>query len=367
MTRSSMRWLPAALVPVAIAGAALVGSYQAGAVTALPQKSAADIIAMVARSDVRALSGTLSQTSDLGLPQLPSAGPFPSTGSTSQGAAAAIELLGTSHTARVYLDGPSKARFQVMDTLAERDVVRNGNELWLYSSKENTATHLTLPPEPGTGTHAPAKHATNTPGATTPEALAQRFLAAVDPSTEVTVGEATTLAGRTAYELVLKPRSAGTLVDSVSIAVDSVTGLPLGIDVQARGQTAPAFSLAFSAVNLSAPDASLFNFTPPPGAAVQQKAIPQMPAMPSKEQAGKHPTVTGPTVTGSGWDAVASFPAGTLPADVRATPALTQVTQAVPGGRALTTSLVTVLMLDDGRVFAGMVPLDRLQAAAAHQ
>jgi len=54
-----------------------------------------------------------------------------------------------------------------------------------------------------------------------------------------------------------------------------------------------------------------------------------------------------------------------VPTDVRSAPMLAQLTQPVAGGRALTTSLVTVLVLDDGRVFAGMVPLERLQAAAA--
>jgi outer membrane lipoprotein-sorting protein len=288
-----------------------------------------------------------------------------------------IELLGTPHTARIYLDGPSKVRFQVMDTLAERDVVRNGNDLWLYNSADNTAAHVTLPAAKAPGTHnpprhAPADHNHKTPGVVTPEALAQRFLAAADPSTEVTVGDATTVAGRTAYQLVLKPRSTGTLVDSVTLAVDSASGLPLGIELRARGQADPAFSQAFTDISLSAPDSSVFTFTPPRGASVEEKSVPPMPAVPEKKPAahvpGKHPAPGGgPTVTGKGWDSVVGFPAGMLPADVRSAPSLTQITQAVPGGRALTTSLVTVLMLDDGRVFAGMVPLERLQAAAAPQ
>jgi len=40
------------------------------------------------------------------------------------------------------------------------------------------------------------------------------------------------------------------------------------------------------------------------------------------------------------------------------------VTDAVDGGRALTTTLVSVLITDDGRIFAGSVPVERLQAAA---
>ena len=39
-----------------------------------------------------------------------------------------------------------------------------------------------------------------------------------------------------------------------------------------------------------------------------------------------------------------------------------QATTAVPGGRLLHTALVNVLVTSDGRVFAGSVPLERLQA-----
>ena len=359
MSRPWLRWLPAALVPVALAAAALAGSYQAGAATSLPHKTAEEIIAMIGRADVHALSGTLQQSSELGLPQLPSVGP-----TATQGPASVIELLSGSHTARVYLDGPAKARFQVMDMLAERDVVRNGNDLWLYNSADNSAAHMTMPAEPA---RAAAPHATPTPGVTTPDVVAQHFLAAVGPTTEVTVGDGTTVAGHTAYQLVIKPRSTATLVDSVTIAVDSASGLPLGVDVRARGQAAAAFSLAFTELNLSAPDAALFSFTPPRGAAVEEKATPQLRALPGKTGQAPEANATAgrPTMTGTGWDTVIALPSGTVPTDVRSAPMLAQLTQPVAGGRALTTSLVTVLMLDDGRVFAGMVPLERLQSAAA--
>ena len=359
MTRPWFRWLPAALVPAALTAAALAGSYQAGAATSLPHKTAEEVIAMIGRADIHALSGTLEQSSDLGLPQLPAAGP-----KATQGPASVMELLSGSHTVRVYLDGPAKARFQVMDMLAERDLVRNGSDLWLYNSADNTAAHMTAPAEPA---RTAAPHAAPAPGMTTPDAVARHFLAAVGPTTEVTVGDGTTVAGRTAYQLVIKPRTSGTLVDSVTVAVDSATGLPLGVDVRARDHAAAAFSIAFSDVTLSAPDAALFNFTPPRGAAVEEKATPQLHGLPGKS--GQPPQVKAravrPTVTGTGWDAVVALPPGTVPADVRSAPMLAQLTQPVAGGRALTTSLVTVLMLDDGRVFAGMVPLERLQAVAA--
>jgi outer membrane lipoprotein-sorting protein len=360
MTRAQQRWLPALLIPVALAMAVLFGSVQAGAAVSLPSRTADEILAMIARTDVRALSGTVEQTAGLGLPELPTTGP-----GMAPGAASALELLTGTHTARIYVDGPSKARLQVLDQLAERDVVINGGNAWFYNSADNSATHLTAPaPSASDGKES----APTRPSMPTPEAVAGRFLAAIDSSTEVSVDDAQSVAGRTAYRLSLNPRSQETLVDSVSIDVDSQTGLPLGIEVRAKGQAEPAYSLAYTELNLSTPDAGLFEFTPPPGASITEKALPAKPvptlASPPDGTQLRH---GGPAVIGKGWDAVVALPAGSVPPELVSNPQLSQALQPVAGGRALTTSLLSVLMLDDGRVYAGMVPLDRLQSAAAAQ
>jgi outer membrane lipoprotein-sorting protein len=359
MTRKWLRWLPAVVVPAVIAAGALVGSAQADAAVSLPPKTPAQVLAMISQSTVRALSGTLEQTSQLGLPQIPTR-----RSSTTSGAAAALDLLTGSHTARVYLDGPTNVRVQVMDSLAERDLVRRGNDVWLYTSADNTATHLTLP------SGNAAEEATPSGVMQTPAQMASKLLSAVDPSTQVTVGSDTKVAGRTAYELLLSPRSSGTLVGSVSIAVDSETGLVLSVVIRARGQDKPAFAVAFTDLALQAPAADRFQFTPPPGATVTQHVLPQ-PATKDKPAGAAEPrtvpSALQPTVTGSGWDAVVELPAGIAPPDLTSSPLFGQVTRAVPGGRLLHTALVNVLLTSDGRVLAGSVPPERLQAVADGQ
>lgn len=360
MTRLWLRWLPAVAVPAVIAAGALAGPFQASAADNLPPKSPEQVLAMVGADTVKALSGTLEQTSELGLPQLPAG-----VSSSSAGTASALDLLAAPHTARVYLDGPANARVQVMDRLAERDVIRHGNDVWTYSSKDNSATHETLPAAGADGKAAPA-----TPQLLTPDQLAQRMLAAIDSSTAVTVGQDTSVAGRPAYALVLTPRSAGTLVGSVSIAVDSQTGLPLSVAVQARGQDMPAFRVAFTDLVLQAPSADLFTFTPPPGAHITQRALPQQadqlpPGEPGTPGGNGGSAAPPHTVSGTGWDTVIGLPAIAVPTDLTASPLLAQAAQVVDGGRLLSTSLVNVLLTNDGRVFAGSVPLARLQAAAA--
>ncbi len=365
MTRTWLRWLPAATVPAVIAAAALAGSLPASAGDPLPSKSPRQVLELIAQHRGTSFSGTLKQTSNLGLPELPQNGP----GASSQDTAW-LELLTGPHTARLYRDGAANARVQVLDRLAERDVIRHGNELWFYNSKDNTAAHAVLPP--GAEKH-PQPGQDSVPA---PDALAEKLLSQLDRSSDVAVGSDVEVAGRAAYQLVLTPKSAATLLASVAISVDGLSGMPLGVQLTARGQADPAFSVEFTKLSLGAPDAAVFNFSPPPGATVKELSVPAHKAAGPKDRPGAAAKDTGKDkakVSGTGWESVVELPAGSLTKaapDRQGQPGtmaslLAQASVPVAGGRLLSSALLNVLILDDGRIFAGSVPLERLQAAAA--
>ncbi|AND16219.1 LolA family protein [Rathayibacter tritici] len=358
------RWTPVVVVPAVVVAAAVALPLSASAAGDLPEKSAADLLAFVAESDATAFSGEIQQSSDLGLPDLSALGG--STGATSGSADpidALVEMATGSHQARVYVDSEQGARLQVLDRLAERDVIASKTDgVWVYDSGANTATHHS-PPSGAVHEGTPSDQVL------TPSSAAEHLLAAIDPTTSVAVGSDVRVAGRDAYELVLTPRDSGTLVGSVSVSVDGQTGLPLGVTVTARGGTAPAFSLAYTSIDFSRPDASLFTFTPPAGAQVSENAAPVDDA--TDVPAAETPSTDAPdsvtpgdadvTTTGSGWGTVVELPAGN-PAGLGS---LEAITTRVDGGRVLSSALLTVLLTEDGRVLAGAVTVETLRDAAA--
>ncbi|MGL3198585.1 MULTISPECIES: LolA family protein [Curtobacterium] len=348
-------WLPAAIAPVVVAGAVAAPMIANAASTPIAgsDPSAADVIASVAQSSDAQYSGKVEQTSDLGLPELPSG----SGGSSLQGDASdALSMLTTSHTARLYVDGAEKQRVQVTTQLAEQDLVRNGSDVWTWDSKERTATHVTLP----------AHDATAEGGTATPADLARQAIDAITPSTTVSKPTSTSVAGHDAWSITLTPRSSDTLVGSVRLAVDQQTGLPLRVTVAAKGQADPAFQVGFTSLDYGAPAARLFDFTPPSGADVHTKDLSDG-GHAHGDHRGHERSGAGVATTGSGWDTIAELPAGT--ADTSSlgsdgTGLLDQLTRPVDGGRALQTSLVSVYLTNDGRVLAGAVPVSALVAAA---
>jgi outer membrane lipoprotein-sorting protein len=345
MSSRLLRWLPAVVAPVIVAGAVAV-PLAATASADLPEKSADQVLALVAASkSIAGFTGTVQQTSDLGLPELPT------TGAGSESATAStLNLLTGTHTARVEAAGSTRSRIAVLDTMGERDIVRNGSTVWAWDSKKNTATRLSVS---GSADHP--ESSTMTPGE-----AADLLLSKVEPSTTVTVETTTSVAGHAAYTLVLTPKAADTTVGSVRIAVDGSTGLPLEVRALAKGATDPAFDVRFTSLSYGVPDAARFQFSPPSGATVHQRTV-----TPGTHARTAVPDRAKPTVTGTGWDAVVTVPAVDVPAALTSNPTYLRLTQPVAGGHALSTSLVNVLHTDDGRVLAGAVPLERLQAVAA--
>ncbi len=367
MARTWTRWLPAGAAVALVAGTVTLTS-QAGAVD-LPERSPEEVLTMLAEHDVEAFSGTFETSTDLGLPvptdlDLGPGGPdlddagveLPDAEAAE--ALAALELLTGDHTGRIFVGGPHTLRLQHLDGMAERNVVVTEEDVWFYDSETNEALRLVLPELPAMPEHAQPEGMMPSP-----EQLAALAVTLLEPSTELTVGQDERVAGREAYTLSLEPRAEESLVEAVSIAVDGETGFPLGVTVTARGQAEPALHAAYTDIDLSAPDAGLFDFTPPADAEVEEQVLelPEPGDLPAPSDRPAHADGLPGDVLGEGWATVVVAPVGQVPDD----PLLDQLTEPVEGGRMLTTSLLSVLLTDDGRMLAGAVTPEHLLTLAS--
>ena len=223
------RWaVPAgALAAVgAVMAGALIGTAQAS--PALPARTPAQLLAAVAgrTGPLPALTGTVVESAALGLPDLPG----------TDNPSSITSLLTGSHTVRVWYADPRHFRLAMPGMTSESDLIVNGRTAWYWQSTTNSVTRYVLPARDHPADHGPAPAM-----ALTPQQAARQALAAVGPSTRVTVQNNVTVAGEAAYQLVLAPRSASSLIGQVRIAIDAAHNVPLRVQIFARGAQSPAF------------------------------------------------------------------------------------------------------------------------------
>jgi outer membrane lipoprotein-sorting protein len=382
-TTRRLRWA----LPGGVAAAIAIGSLtstvasSAAAEPNLPTKTAAQLLAALEQARPPGLSGTVVETADLGLPQLPN---FVTPGGGSDLSLA--NLITGAHTVRVWYAGQQQQRLAVLGQMSETDIIHNGTQLWSYSSTTREVTHSTV--ADGEGLPTPADITANM----TPQAAADAALKAIDPTTTVQVDNTARVAGRAAYQLLLSPKDNRSLIGSVRIAIDAQTSVPLRVQLFAHGATSPAIQVGFTDVSFKTPDASVFQFVPPAGSTVVE-GNPFSTAGPGGRgaivkrgtatygQATPAPGAVGTgsdnrlSVLGKGWTAVVETYSGSLDTsgsrgngngpESAAAAILNQIATPVKGGRLVTSSLFSIFIADGGHVFVGPVSADAIQQVAA--
>ncbi|MER5812546.1 DUF2092 domain-containing protein [Streptomyces sp. NPDC002033] len=392
-SRKAARYaVPVAVAGIAAATAAMVPAFANAGGPDLPKVTAQQLIEKVAASDVQQLTGTAKLSTDLGLPTLASGllGGGGIAGGSADPQDKVAQLANGTHTFRVAADGPDRQKLTFLDGRDEYTLVHNGTDVWGYDSKSNEAFH-----EKADGKDAgrgPDKKTADRLGAS-PQQLAQDLLKQAGPTTDIAVGDTAQVAGRDAYQLVLKPKQSGSTIGSVQIAVDAKNGVPLRVQVLSSQGGKPIAEAGFSQVSFTKPGADTFAFTPPKGAKVTEGAaegarkgqehgkdfkalesFPGLDALTGAGAGGKGDV----KVLGEGWTTVARIDTGAgknlgdLQNDKNAPKEAKQFMDSlgdkVSGkfgqGRIFSTRVVNALITDDGKVYVGAVTKDQLVKTA---
>jgi hypothetical protein len=247
----------------------------------LPPQSVAQLLADVQQASAKPqgpVTATIQETANLGLPALPQIGAITNQG----GQLGALNTLAGTTTVSIWYLNPSHVRIAQDVQMGESDLRLDGNQLWLWNSKTQTATHVLLP-HAAVGNEGPAgQRISALPGGIaamreSPLAAARQALAQIGPSTNVQLGPNVTVAGRAAYQISISPKTSGSLISQVLIAIDAARHIPLRVEVIARGSSSPAFEVGYTSLTFGPPAMSNFTFSPPAGAHVTTVTLPSSP------------------------------------------------------------------------------------------
>lgn len=410
-TRKAARYaVPVAVFGVVAGTIAMVPAFANSGGPDLPKVTAQQLIEKIAASDVEQLSGSAKISTDLGLPSLTSGllgglgGGSGVTGGSADPQDKIAQLANGTHTFRVAADGPDQQKLTFVDGKDEYTLVHNGDDVWGYDSKSNEAFHEKAPAEAGKGGKGDksSERKTGDRLAASPQEVAQEVLKAAGPATDIGVGDTAQVAGRDAYQLVLKPKASGSTISSVKIAVDAKNGVPLRVQVLSTDGGKPILDAGFTKVDFAKPAADTFAFTPPKGAKVNEGgagdhakgegkdgkdghdkglgalgAVPGLDGLLGGAEGGKGET----KVLGEGWTFIARIDTGQTKgltelenkakdkdAPKEAKQFLDALGDKVSGkfgeGRVFKTRVVNALITDDGKVYIGAVTKDALVKAA---
>jgi outer membrane lipoprotein-sorting protein len=416
--KSMKRWAPALAVSTVIAVGSFAIPLQASAVD-LPDLTPQQVMLLMDR-EITGFSGTIVKTSDLGLPALEMSSmmskdmvkemeekmpdgfeEFIPNLIEQNAITQAVELISGTHKIRVYASEVGM-RVQVLDRMSQRDVIVNENEMWTYDAKNAIATTAKFEDKISdadkTKIEADAKASFQEYAAklqldiSNPEAVADYLMKMIGETTDVSVGKEHRIAGRSAYQLIAKPKAQNSLIDSVYVSVDSETGMALDVKVYSIEQETPAFQVSFESISFATPDASLFNFTPPAGTTVETLEMPaeleaELATL-KKEYEAKHASkeITEsdfaakkaeleakyadqpkPEMIGEGWESVIYLPAvpKAVPMEMLENELFADLLTQVPGGKVFSTPVANVLITDTGKVYAGAVTIEFLQQVAS--
>ena len=405
-----LRWLlPAGIAAaIAVASVATTAAANASAQPKLAAKTAAQLLVAVENASPPGLSGTIVETAKLGLPDISGL-----VGNTGGSGLSLATLVTGSNTMNVWYAGQDRQRFALLGQLSENDLIHNGTDLWSYDSTTRTVTHKTLTKD--ASGKVPTSVASAAPSLD-PQTAAEKALAAIDPTTAVIVDRTARVAGRAAYQLQLLPKDTRSLIGSVQIAIDAATSVPLRVQIFAAGATSPAFQVGFTSVSFNVPNASVFEFVPPAGASVEQDTAPFADSLRNSAFGGDSSLVVrtrtngkdlGPkgalvtpappvptnlnsprkvTELGKGWTTVVkitnAMPANIAPLSgpqpssgplsssapqitIRRHSPLDDIATPVPGGRLITTALLSIFIADDGTLYVGPVSSADIQKVAS--
>ena len=243
------RWLVVgSVVAVLVALPGLVG--------AVPGRDrpvgAGELLGKVLASERVVYQGYAEARAGLGLPDVPRAGRV-------------VALLGETTRMRAFVAGPELWRVDELTPIGERDLYQADGGTLLWDSGERRAVASAGEP--------PVRFAR--PADLLPPELGRRVAAAAGAG-EVTRLGARRVAGVHALGLRVLPRSAGTTVGRVDLWADPGSGLPVRVELTARGGTAPILTSAFLDLRLGAPDPDQVRFTAPADADLESDEAPDL-------------------------------------------------------------------------------------------
>jgi outer membrane lipoprotein-sorting protein len=197
---------------------------------------------------------------------------------------------------RLWVAKDGRVRLELQAEKGDTQVLYDGHTLTVYDASSNTLYRFTPPAGKGDS----AMHSSSDQADKREVPSVAKIEEAITKLDHVNVSGATpaNVAGQPAYTARVSPKESGSLLGGAEVSWDAENGLPLRAALYSSTSSSPVIELAASEVSFGPVDGSVFEFTPPASAKVEEVKL-------ASHEAGEHADSAGsdhgkPNVTTQG-------------------------------------------------------------------
>ncbi len=190
----------------------------------------------------------------------------------SGGGIASSPLL-TGASGRLWIAKDGRARLELQSEKGDTQIIYDGHTITIYDAASNTlyrytpTAHEDTTP-PGSG-GAAAKHDEVPSVAKIEEAIAH-----IGKHADVSGATPSDVAGAPTYTVHISPKESGSLIGGAELSFDADNGAPLRAAIYSSTSSSPVIELAATEVSFGPVADSIFQFTPPANAKVEEVSLP---------------------------------------------------------------------------------------------
>jgi outer membrane lipoprotein-sorting protein len=220
--------------------------------------------------------------------------------------------LATGGTGRMWIAKDGRVRLELQAEKGDTQVLYDGHTVTVYDAASNTLYKLTPPvgkttssevvhtdvsPDGSSKLTAIVRPAGNPASAPHEVPSVAKIEEAISHLQHVNVSGATPtdVAGQAAYTVRVSPKESGSLIGGGELSWDAVHGVPLRAAIYSSTSSSPTLELAATSISYGPVEDSVFDFTPPANAKVQEIVLPKKDGTQSNDPSahnGEHPHVT---------------------------------------------------------------------------
>jgi outer membrane lipoprotein-sorting protein len=274
------------VVAVAIGGAALASALGSGPTPEPKPLAQAIHDALEGGKSVQGLSANVTWTNHL----LEGANLASGDGEASQLTSSPL-LSGAS--GRMWISKDGHVRLELQSEKGDTQVYYDGHTVSMYDASNNTLYRYT--PTAYEESSAPGQDSGGSDHHEIPSvAKIEEGVSHLNKHASVSGATPTDVAGQAAYTVHVSPRETGSLLAGAELSFDAVHGVPLRAAIYSTESSSPALELAATEISYGPVEQSVFEFTPPANAKVQEIVPPAKQATKPGDStdSGEHPKLS---------------------------------------------------------------------------